>query len=203
MFSSEMTQAVNTAQACINACNNAENILLVAVDDINKFCTYLNELDPSGIKFDKKGIFNNMRVKAYWEKLSEYYPAVETLLDKLQADKNIIDNTIGTLTRITNDYNCIFEGFENAVNQDNEYMQQLIVAKNMKSLLENTMTEYDTLGKKLNLIINVSKQVFDMAISIADSVYKITIRNTGSSLSSSADVYMFKNRFADLRNVVT
>lgn len=202
MFSPEMTQAVNTAQACINTCSNTENILLVATDDIHKFCNYLNELDPSNIKFEKNNFFNNMIVKSYWSKLSDYYPAIEALIDKMQSDKNIIDNTIGTLNRIVNDYHTVFKNFEKDENQDSEYLQQLIVAKNMNILLANTMTEYETLGKKLNLIINISKQVFDMAVSIADNIYKMNIRNAGPSSEIPTNTNAFKNRYAELCKAV-
>lgn len=189
MFSPEMTQAVNTAQTCLNACNNEENILLVAVNDIKLFCEYIDELDPSDIKFEKDNFFNNMIIKSYWSKFTEYYSAIEILMNKMKSDKNIISNTISTLNRITNDYNAVFDEFEKVENQDSDYLQQLIVAKNMKILLENTIAEYKTLDQKLDLIINISGQVFNMAISLIES-----------SMKNSANSY--KNRYAELRKAI-
>lgn len=194
MFSPKMTSAVNTAQNCINICNAADNIALTAVDDINKYCCYVDELDPSTINFGKKGLINSIRIKTYWTKLSEYYPAIKTLLGKLQVDKKIIDNTISTLTSVNNEYTNTFDEFEKTANQDSDYAQQLIVAKNMKLLLDNTLTEYRLLGEKLMLIVNVSQQVFDMALTIANSVCK----TNGCDAYRTNDTLTFKNNYADL-----
>ncbi len=201
MFSPQMTQAVNEAQTCINACNNENNIFLVAVDNIGKFCEYIDKLDPDGIKFEKKGIYNSLKIKAYWEKVADCYPELEALLAKLHENKRVLDNTIKTLENKISRYNTVFTEFEQSEQQDNDYMQQLIVAQNMQTLLNNTLVNYKTLSEKIKGTLNISKQVLDAAILIAQSTCNISI-NSSSFAAGIADTAIYKRRYSELRRTL-
>lgn len=201
MFSPKMTQAVNEAQTCINACNSEDNISLVAVDNIRKFCGYINELDPDGIKFEKRGLYHSLKIKSYWEKVADCYPELEELLTKLRENKRVLDNTIKTLENKISRYNTVFSEFEQSEQQDNDYMQQLIVARNMQTLLTNTLVNYKTLSEKIEGVLNISKQVLDSAILIAKSTCNISISNN-NSVAGIADLAIYKCRYSELRRTL-
>lgn len=202
MYSDKMTQAVNKAQNYITACNQTNNIALTATEHINKFCGYVNDLDPSSINFHRDSVLNNLIIKHYWTKFAEYYPAIESILNQINSDKKIIENTLYTFGNMLIEYNIVFDEFEKSDDTSSEHTQQLIVAKNMKLILDNTKTEYTALNKKIELVLNIAKQVFDTAVLIAESNYEINIRNN-SNVSGIADVDIYENRYTELRHILS
>lgn len=199
-----MKRAVDEVQQCIKTCNSSSNISMVVTENISKYVQYINELDPTDIAFDKVNFFNNIRIKGYWQKVADYYPSLEGLLQRLSENERVLSNTQNTLKVKCKRFETELEKFrtlKESVDNDSEYMQQAIVAENTYTLLLNTIKEYDTLERKVNSILSISKQVFETALLIAKGTYKIKVNND-DAVKGIADIAIYKRNYADLLRIL-
>lgn len=204
MFSKEMKRAVDSVQQCIKTCSSSDNVAMVVADNINKYLQYVDELDPSDIAFDKTGFFNNMAIKRYWQKVADYYPAMENLIDFLAEKQRVLSNTKNTLDNKLEKFEGVYNEFKASAEEnrcDSDYMQQALVADNTYTLLLNTISEYTYLESKVSGIVAISKQVLDAAMLIAQNTYKIKVQSKGT-VAGIADITIYKNNFAKLRRVL-
>lgn len=205
VFSKEMKKAVDRVQQVIKTCNSTENIAIVVTDNITKFNRYIEELDPTGIVNAKRNIFNKMKEKWYWQKVTEYYPSLENLLSVLCENQRILANTQNTLDiklkQFEEVYNGVFKAMAVEYSEDKEYLQQAIVAENTHTLLLQTIDEYKYLDKKVESILSLSKPLLDTAMLIAKNTYKLKIQTEGT-IEGIADMAVYLNNYTELKRVL-
>lgn len=196
MFSKKMNDAVQSVQKCIDNCCRAGNISVRAAEDIENFFRLVSELDPKGINFLSSNLFATLKINSYKKKIEEYMPSIISSIELLKKDAKVAGNTLKTLRAEKAAFDrCMteFKG-EDPDNSDSEHFQQLIVAENTARLMNNTVTEYEYLHKKITEICTISAAVFNH--SLLSSKISDQIRNT--ELASAE----FKRQYADLLGLI-
>lgn len=183
MYSKEMSNAITDAQNVLDICNSKENVSVSIINDINRLSELIDILDTTGIKFDKKGVINKIRIEKYWERFTKYYPSVQSIIENFTIYKSIVRNTIKTLNYTIAEYISVYDYFKTINDESEEYLQQSIVALNMHSLLQNTLKEYKILQCKVDMVINTTSSTLDIAVYLASTKYKqnMMIHNSCSS----------------------
>lgn len=197
MFSKKMNEAVQSVQKCIDNCCIAGNISVKSAEDIDNFFQLVRELDPKGINFQSANLFATLKINSYKKKIDEFMPSITHSMDVLKQDAKIAGNTLKTLKAQKEAFENEMKAFkeEDPDNRDQEHFQQLIVVENTAKLLNNTITEYGYLHKKIGEICTISAAVFSH--SLLSSKISDQIRN--AELASSE----FKRQYADLLGLIS
>lgn len=192
MFSKKMNEAVLSVQKCLDNCCKAGNISVRAAEDIDNFFQLVQELDPKGINFQSSNLFVTLRINSYKHKIDEFMPSINNSIDILKQDAKIAGNTLKTLRveKAAFDDQMNFFKEEKTDESDREFFQQLLVVENTAKLLDNTISEYEYLHRRISEICTISAAVFNH--SLLSSKISDQIRN--AELSSSE----FKRQYADL-----
>jgi hypothetical protein len=201
-----MNTAVNTAQSAINSCCSSGNIAVVLSNDIANLRNLLNNIDPTKIDFSNLGFMNKRKITKYWGTFEEAYPRIIELINSLTKGEKILNNTIKTLTIVNKSFATEYENFiANGDDTDVEFVQQEAVSSNMSAMLKNSLTEYETLLSKVQLVLNVLVQTMDTAILFARTTYKQEFVNTVAKrgLSGSGNEADFKSSMSHLIKCLT
>lgn len=175
MFSKAMAKAVSEGQKVIDKICNADNVSIRASSDIKRFADKMDEMDPNKINFSKKGLFNARRISSYWGGFESDYKELCSLYKYIEADSQVVQNTIRTLNVEYKEFKEVFDQFcadtftisSEGGAMDAETAMQMTVSKNMDNMLQNTIKEYEALKSRLDAIILMSKQLLDMAVLLA------------------------------------
>ncbi len=201
MYSQKMKDAVSSAQSCIDMCCGSRNVAVQSAEYISAFSKFLAVLDPSDIDFLRNGFLMKLRIKNYWKLFSEHYPKAVAIIDKLRQNRIIAENTLMTLRSEQERYEKVLEEFiaEEPAETDIEYLNQRTVALNLKSILMNTVSEYEVLAERLRTISGTAADVFRNAVLIARTNYQINIVSEQSAgLTGTADIFSYKSDYSRL-----
>lgn len=182
MFVAEMSNAVEAAQKSLDKCFSKNNIAAVFTADLALLGELLEQVDPSDVNFENKGIFNKRKISNYWNSFDKAYKQLVLLYDKLGSDKRIINNTVITLEGVVTNFNSVYEEFEKtaaAMDTDVELMQQMAVSQNMRTMLDNAMNEYSSMVKTIDTVLNILKHSLDIAVLLAKSKTSVDTNNMG------------------------
>lgn len=175
MFSKRMNSAIGDAQKVINNCNSSQNVAMLISKDVEHLSELIKELDTSDIDFEKRNFFNNIKINKYWDNFITYYPSLKAVSEKFEKHKIVVKNTIKTLSYAFNIYETEYNLFQQEDDSSDEHFQQMMVAKNMFELLNNTLLEYKTLLNKVEMIINTTTTSLDIAVYLAINKYQKSI----------------------------
>lgn len=190
MYSTKMQSIVKHTQEYIDRCMNGSNVSVAAMDSIKKYSDLIKQLDPSKIDFSKTSFFSKAVISRYWTRFEELFPDLQETFQELEKQEKIISNTLVTLEPVLKRIKEALSEFEQleVEPEDIEYTEQLIVSRNMETVLKNLMFEYELTREQLRKIIRVSKPVFKMSIQTAKTnerfaeMYKASIMNIMSSV---------------------
>ncbi len=205
MYSNEMNKAIQSAQKCIDLSCSEQSVGITAAKYLKAFSDYLKVLDPTGIDFMKSSLINKIVVKKYWEKFSKYYPNVESLIQKMKQCETVSANTLITLENEQKRYVDVLTEFQNESeeNKDQEYFNQLSVANNLNTIIENTIKEHQILNMRLKDITKTAAQVFKNAVLIAKTDYQINISSqTSIHASDSGNSLVYQQDYERLSSLV-
>lgn len=196
MYSKKMNEAVQSAQKCIDNCCRAGNISVKSSDDIGNFFLLAKELDPKNINFQSGNIFATMKINSYQKKIAELIPSINRSIEVLKQDCRISNNTVKTLKAEKASFEAVLTDFraEAKESPDTDLVQQAIVAENTLVLLDNTITEYEYLHKKINDICTISAAVFNHSL--------ISSKISGQIRSSELGSAEYKSKYADLMKMI-
>lgn len=203
MYDKAMSAAVDTAQRRLMNTSGSNSVLMATACDLKELCELTEKLDPSGIDFDKGG-FEKLKINSYWSRFEKNYPAMKALFEKLVRSKKILFNSRTTINKFYNEYSEAYEKFKAVPQeeQDDEYIQQAVIAENMYHLMKNSVSEHELFYTHLDKVINILDSSMDMAIYLAR-------KSTGSSIGDyikatpvSVTNSDYQDRFRDLNNLL-
>lgn len=200
MFVTEMSDAVETAQKSLDRCFSKNNIAAVFTADLALLGELLEQVDPSDINFESKGIFNKRKISNYWSDFDKGYKQLVPLYDKLKNDRRVINNTIITLKGVTADFRSVYDEFEKSaieMDTDTELMQQMAVSQNMQMMLDNAVNEYLSMVKTIDTVLNILKHSLDLAVLLAKSKTSV---NMNSMQTFARDTSLLKEAVSDYRS---
>ncbi|MCH5192964.1 MAG: hypothetical protein J1F11_03315 [Oscillospiraceae bacterium] len=203
MFVDELTEMNMELQKTIDTCSNKDNITMVLTEDVEQFRQLVNVLDPSKIDFTKGGYFNNMKIEAYWGKLADLSPSLQTSISRIKNHGTVVSNTLTVLQkqlkqasetsqRIKSEY----EGFE----ADESLMAQFIVTDTYISVIENLITEYTIWQDRIKRIITTSAAALKQTIAFARIDRRFGGYDTVTYKSNYADMQSACSEFVSTRN---
>ncbi|MBP7186591.1 MAG: hypothetical protein KBA55_07505 [Ruminococcus sp.] len=203
MYDKAMSAAVDTAQRRLMNTSGSDSVLMATACDLKELCDLTEKLDPSGINFDKGGL-EKLKINSYWSRFEKNYPAMKALFEKLVRSKKILFNSRTTINKFYNEYSEAYEKFKAVPQeeQDDEYIQQAVIAENMYHLMKNSVSEHELFFTHLDKVINILDSSMDMAIYLAR-------KSTGSSIGDyikatpvSVTNSDYQDRFRDLNNLL-
>lgn len=203
MYDKAMSAAVDTAQRRLMNTSGSNSVLMATACDLKELCELTEKLDPSGINFDKGGL-EKLKINSYWSRFEKNYPAMKALFEKLVRSKKILFNSRTTINKFYNEYSEAYEKFKAVPQeeQDEEYIQQAVIAENMYHLMKNSVSEHELFYTHLDKVINILDSSMDMAIYLAR-------KSTGSSIGDyikatpvSVTNSDYQDRFRDLNNLL-
>ncbi len=206
MYDEAMAAAVETAQRRLMSTAGKDSVLMTTAADLAELVKLTGKLDPSRIDFDKGGL-ERIRAIGYWNRFEESYPAMSALFEKLVRSRKILFNSITTLRRFKSEFDEEFGRFGRVLpeQQDEQYVQQAVVAKNMQVLLGNAVAEHEAVFEHLTQVTNILEKSLNIAIFLAKQKFDRGIGETGNAvrlLGTDATNRAFQEQYAQLSRIL-
>ena len=206
MYDKKMAAAVETAQKRLMSTAGKGSALMTSISDLAELTKLTEKLDPSKIDFDRGGL-ERIRAISYWNRFEENYPELRQLFERLVRSKKVLSNSITTLKRFRSEFDAEYERFcgELSDKNDEQFVQQAMVAQNMQVLLKNSVEEHEVLYEHISQLTNILESSLNIAIFIAKQKFDRSFGETGNAIkviTSDTSNRTFQEQYARLMAAV-